>query len=197
MWKLWKMGGRKDKYIDAKRKAQYAVCKAKRNAKKGKFTSEKDNKENIFCVTKQMHTENQDVIEEKCIQDEDGNLFFEEASKKLAWKQHYAILFNIEFPWSQNLSLVDPVVGPTQLQTPEDLLKSLRHMKNRKKARTSGVVAEMLKAAPDISCKIIADLMNATMPDLRERFLQVGLTASLLVYLKKMDMRQTGAIIVD
>ena len=34
-------------------------------------------------------------------------------------------------------------------------------MKNGKGAGPSGVVVEMLKAAPDICCKIIADLMNA------------------------------------
>ena len=34
-------------------------------------------------------------------------------------------------------------------------------MKNGKAAGSSGVVAEMLKAGPHISCKIIADLMNA------------------------------------
>ena len=34
-------------------------------------------------------------------------------------------------------------------------------MKNVKEAGPSGVVVEMLKAAPDICCKIIADLMNA------------------------------------
>ena len=34
-------------------------------------------------------------------------------------------------------------------------------MKNGKGAAPSGVVVEMLKAAPDICCKIIADLMNA------------------------------------
>ena len=31
-----------------------------------------------------MHTENQDVIREKCIQVEDGNLSVDDASKKLA-----------------------------------------------------------------------------------------------------------------
>ena len=36
-----------------------------------------------------MHTENQDVIEEKYIQEDDGNLSLDETSKKLAWKQHY------------------------------------------------------------------------------------------------------------
>ena len=34
-------------------------------------------------------------------------------------------------------------------------------MKNGKAARPSGVAAEILKAAPDICLKIIADLMNA------------------------------------
>ena len=36
-------------------------------------------------------------------------------------------------------------------------------MKNGKAARPSGVVVEMLKAAPDICRKIIADLMNTIM----------------------------------
>ena len=68
---------------------------------------------------------------------------------------------NIEFLWSQNLPNVDPVACPAQFITPDDVLKSLRSMKNGKGAVTSGVVAEMLKAAPDICFKIIADLMNA------------------------------------
>ena len=68
---------------------------------------------------------------------------------------------NIEFPWSQNLPHVDPVSDPAQFITPDDVLKSLRHMKNGKEAGPSGVVAGMLKAARDICCKIIADLMNA------------------------------------
>ena len=68
---------------------------------------------------------------------------------------------NIEFPWSQNLPHVDPVAGPAQSITPDDVLKSLRHMKNGKVAAPSGVVAEMLKATLDIYSKITADLMNA------------------------------------
>ena len=34
-------------------------------------------------------------------------------------------------------------------------------MKNEKVAGWSGVAVEMLKAAPDICCKTIADLLNA------------------------------------
>ena len=69
---------------------------------------------------------------------------------------------NIEFPWSQYLPHVNTVAGPAQFITPDDLSKSLKRMKNGKAAGPSGVVAEMLIDAPDICCKIITDLMNAT-----------------------------------
>ena len=44
-----------------------------------------------------MHTENQDVTGEKCKQGDDGNLSFDEVSKRLVWKQHYDRLLNIDF----------------------------------------------------------------------------------------------------
>ena len=91
---------------------------------------------------------------------------------------------NIEFLWSQSLPHVDPVAGPAQFITPDEVLKSLRHKKNGKAAGTSGVVAEMLRAAPDICYKIIADLISYV----RERFLQIGVTASLLVFKGKGDV---------
>ena len=74
LWKLWKAGESKDRYLDAKRKARHVVYTAKRNAEKEKFASVKDNKENIFRVAKQMRTENQDVIGKKCMRGDDGNL---------------------------------------------------------------------------------------------------------------------------
>ena len=66
----------------------------------------------------------------------------------------------MEFPWSQNLPYVDPVAGPAGFITPDDVLKSLRGMKNEKAAGPSPVVAEILKAALDICSKIIAYLMS-------------------------------------
>ena len=80
------MGGSKDKYLGAKQKAQHAFYTAKRNAEKDKFASVKDNKENILCITKQMHTENQDVIGEKSVQGDYGTLSLDDTSKKLAEK---------------------------------------------------------------------------------------------------------------
>ena len=70
-------------------------------------------------------------------------------------------MLNIDIPWSQNLLHADPVAGRAQFITCDDILKPLRDMKNGKVAGPSGVIAEMLKAAPDICYEIIADLMNA------------------------------------
>ena len=107
---MWKAGGSKDKYLNAKWKARHDT--AKRNAETEKFASVEDNKENIFRVVKQMRIENQDVTGEKYIRGDDVNLSLEDASKKLAWKQHYEPLLSIGFEWSQNLPHADPVAGP-------------------------------------------------------------------------------------
>ena len=80
MWKLRKAGGSKVKDLDAKQKARHAVYTAKRNAEKV-VTSVKDNKENIFRVAREMRTKNQDVIREKCIRGDDGNISLDNASK--------------------------------------------------------------------------------------------------------------------
>ena len=71
----------------------------------------------------------------------------------------------MEFLWSQNFPHVGPVAGPAEFITPDDILKSLGHMANVKMTGPSVIVAEMLKAAPDICCKIIADLMNTIIFD--------------------------------
>ena len=55
--------------------------------RKEKFASIRNNRENIFHVARQMRTENQDVIGEKCIRGDDGNHSLDDASKKQAWKQ--------------------------------------------------------------------------------------------------------------
>ena len=75
-----------------------------------------------------MRTVNQDVIGEKCIHSDDGNLSLDQASKKLAHKQHYERFLNIEFLWSQNHLHIDPVAGLAQFITPGDILKSLRRI---------------------------------------------------------------------
>ena len=109
-----------------------------------------------------MRKENQDVVGEKCVRDDAGNLSFSDEDKRKAWKQHYEKLLNVEFPWPEaELPHVAPVEGPPILITAEMVSDSIRKMKQSKAPGPSGIVAEMLKAAPDCCSQLIADLTNA------------------------------------
>ena len=56
---------------------------------------------------------NQDIIGDKCVIDDNGKLAITDAEKRIAWKQHYEKLLNIEFPWPEaNLPNIKPILGP-------------------------------------------------------------------------------------
>ena len=88
-----------------------AVYLAKMKAEKEVFAAIEKGTDTIYRVAKQLRHENQDVVGEKCVFD-NGNMVFNEDAKKIAWQQHYNRLLNIEFPWSETLPHVEPVIGP-------------------------------------------------------------------------------------
>ena len=99
-WKAWKEGGSKEEYLHAKRLAKRSVYAAKRQAEANRFANLRSGKSDIFKIAKQMRRENQDVVGDKCVKDDSGNLSLDDNSKKVAWKQHYQCLLNEEFPWN-------------------------------------------------------------------------------------------------
>ena len=48
-----------------------------------------DQQNQIFEEVCSMKSENQDIVGDKCIKDDDGNLAFDDKSKLTAWKSHY------------------------------------------------------------------------------------------------------------
>ena len=74
----------------------------------------------VYRLAKQMRLDNQDVMGEKPIKNDAGQLSLDEESKKEAWKEHYERLLNVEFPWNpEDLSEVSPVEGPSEQITLE------------------------------------------------------------------------------
>ena len=62
---------------------------------------------------KQMAKTNQDIVGEKCIRTDDGELAINMQDKKNAWKCYYEKLLNTEFPWErENLEVTEAVAGP-------------------------------------------------------------------------------------
>ena len=116
--------------------------------------------DDIFKIAKQLRKDNQDVVGDKCVKDDSGNLSFDNEAKKVAWKQHYERLLNEEFSWNPEDLTADPVVGPPIHIDVEMVVKAITKMKTGKAAGPSGIVAEMLKASGDTGARLVADLAN-------------------------------------
>ena len=78
-YRAWKKGGSREEYNNAKRLAKLAVYQAKQEASLADFSD----------IAKQMMRENQDVMGEKCVKNDEGELALTPEAKKAAWKQHY------------------------------------------------------------------------------------------------------------
>ena len=140
--------------------AKRTVYTAKKTAEEKKFSDLKPGMDDIFKIAKQLRKDNQDVVGDKCVKDDSGNLSFDNEAKKVAWKQHYERLLNEEFSWNPEDLTADPVVGPPIHVDVEMVVKAIIKMKTGKAAGPSGIVAEMLKASGDTGARLVADLAN-------------------------------------
>ena len=127
-------------------------------AEREKFSNIAPNNTGIFKFAKQMDKTNQDVVGEKCVRNDAGELSLSDEEKMKAWVEHYARLLNVEFEWESDLLPgFAPVEGPPPV-TKEIIRKALRKMKCGKAAGPSGIIAEMLKAAGEVGIELLTEL---------------------------------------
>ena len=108
-----------------------------------------------------MHRDNQDVMGEKPIKNNAGQLSLDEESKKEAWKEHYERLLKVEIPWNpEDLSEESPVEGPSEPITLEMITKAITKMASGKPTGSSGIVAEMLKPVGEAGAEEVPDLVE-------------------------------------
>ena len=153
-YRTWKKGGSREEYNNAKRLAKLAVYQASL----ADFSDIDPKGDKVFRIAKQMMRENQDVMGEKCVKNDEGELALTPEAKKAAWKQHYEGLHNVEFPWNPE---EPPAQVPALLITPGMAQKAINKMKLGKAAGPSNIVAEHLKASGEIGIKLITDLADA------------------------------------
>ena len=105
--------------------------------------------------------QNQDVIGDKPVRNNNGQMSLDVDSKKEAWREHYMHLLNVEFSWNLGgLSEVYPVEGPSESITTAMVRKAINKMSLGKAAGPSGIVAQMLKAAGSSGASMIQDLLE-------------------------------------
>ena len=126
-FKLWKAGGSRAAYNTAKRASNHAVHEAKSEAEKVALQKIDPKSVDIYIyrLAKQMRCDNQDVMGEKLVKNDAGQLSLDEEAKRAAWKEHYERLLNVEFPWNpEDLSKESSVEGPSEPITLEMITKA-------------------------------------------------------------------------
>ena len=104
-----------------------------------------------------MRKENVDVVGDKPVKNDTGEMSMSEEAKQNAWAEHYERLLNVEFDWDpDHLSNEPPLEGPPIPITIDMVKKAISKMKG-----PSGIVVEMIKAAGDTGATMIRDLATA------------------------------------
>ena len=106
-----------------------------------------------------MDISNQDIVGEKCVRNDAGELALSEDNKMKAWVEYYFKLLNVDFDWPrESLPYVAPTLGPCPPVTTEMIQNALGKMKSGKAAGPSGITAEMLKASGPEGVELIRQL---------------------------------------
>ena len=110
--------------------------------------------------------ENADVIGDKPVKSDAGEMSMSDDSKQKAWLEHYQRLLNAEFDWDPNhLSDESPVEGPPIPITIDMVKKAISQMKAGKAPGPSGIAVEMIRTAGDMGASMIRDLAAAIIRD--------------------------------
>ena len=164
-FKAWKAGkGTRASYDAAKRNARHAVHHARQEANKKVYENIDPKSSEVYRLANQFRRENTDVVGDKPVKNDAGEMSMSEDSKQKAWLEHYQRLLNVEFDWDpDHLSYQSPVEGPPISITIDMDKKAISQMKAGKAPGPSGTVVEMIRAAGDMG--VIRDLAVAIIRD--------------------------------
>ena len=166
-FKAWKAGkGTRASYDAAKRNARHAVHHACQEADKKVYENTDPKSSEVYRLANQFRRENTDVVGDKPVKNDAGEMSMSKDSKQNAWLEHYKRLLNVEFDWDpDHLSYQSPVEGPPIPSTINMVEKAIWQMKAGKASGPSGIVVEMIRAAGDMGASMIHDLAVAIIRD--------------------------------
>ena len=162
-FKAWKAGkGTRASYHAARR----AVHHARQEADKEVYKNIDPTSSELYRLANQFRKENADIVGDKPVKNDAGEMSMSDDSKQKAWLEHYQRLLNAEFDWDPNhLSDESPVEGPPIPITIDMVKSAISQMKAGKAPGPSGIVVEMIRAAGDMGASMIRDLAAAVIRD--------------------------------
>ena len=165
-FKVWKAGkDTKASYDAAKRNARQAVHHARQEADKKVYENIDPKSSDVYHLANQFRRENTDIVGDKPVKNDAGEMSVSEGSKQKARLEHYRRLLNVEFDWDpDHLSYQPPVEGPP-IPITIDIVKVYLTDESGKAPGPSGIVVEMIWAAGDMGASMIRDLAAAIIRD--------------------------------
>ena len=133
-FKAWKTGkGTRASYHAAKCIARHAVHHARQEAEKKVYENIDPMSSEVYRLANQFRRENADVVGDKPVKNDAGEMSMSEDSKQKAWLEHYQRLLNVVFDWDpDHLSDEPPVEGPPIPITIDMFKKAISQMKTGK-----------------------------------------------------------------
>ena len=155
-------------YNAAKCIARHAVHHARQEADKKVCENINPKSSEVYRLANQFRRENTDVVGDKPVKNDAGEMLMSEDSKQNAWLEHYQRLLNVELDWDPDrLSDEPPVEGRPIPITTDMVKKVISQMKASKAPSPSGIVTvvEMIRVAGDMGASMIYDLAAAIIRD--------------------------------
>ena len=120
----------------------------------------------VYHLANQFRRENTDVVGDKPMKNDAGDMSVSEDSKQKAWLEHYQRLLNVEFDWNPDHLSYQPLVEAPPIPITIDMVKkAISQMKAGKAPGPSDIVVEMILAAGDMGAFMIHDLATAIICD--------------------------------
>ena len=166
-FKAWKTGkGTRASYNAAKSNARHAVHHVRQEADKKVYENIDPKSSEVYRLANQFRRQNADVVGDRPVKNDAGEMSMSEDSKQKAWLEHYQRFLNIKSDWDPDrLSYQPPVEGPPIPITIDMVKKAISQRKAGKAPGPSGIVVEMIRAASDMGASMIRDLTAAIIRD--------------------------------
>ena len=125
-FKAWKTGkGTRASYHAAKRIARCAVDHARQEADKEVYKNTDPKSSALYRLANQFRKENAEVVGDKPVKNDAGEMSMSDDSKQNAWLEHYQRLLNAEFDWDIIICLMNHQWKDHQSQSPLIWLRRL------------------------------------------------------------------------
>ena len=142
-----------------------AVHHARQEADNKVFKNIDPKSSEVYHHANQFGREKADVVGDKPVKNDAGEISMSQDSKQKAWLEHYQRLLNVEFDWDQDhLSYQPSVEGPPIPITTDMVKKAISWKKAGKASGPSGIVV-MMRAAGEMGTSMIHDLVAAIIRD--------------------------------